>query len=246
MTSDAASKAASQEPRPVENEGTAEDTPQPNREAAQCKLAGPNQGKQSEVFWRQMFEEIGVRKKVAPPPPKTWKDRVACVAVIFLAAFLASQFGYRCYMDYHYGFEAIDTADSQLLKEVMFGGKPWIVLCRWPHKRMKVPEAIDRSRIELLKVMRLGKLDCSATLPSGVTFAERFRIPSTTEGLILANGKAPRLLTPWALETKKNLLSYVERHTKLDIRTVDDNGSLARRCLLPAGGRCLVVFLEPW
>ena len=78
MTSDAASKAASQEPRPVENEGTAEDTPQPNREAAQCKLAGPNQGKQSEVFWRQMFEEIGVRKKVAPPPPKTWKDRVAC------------------------------------------------------------------------------------------------------------------------------------------------------------------------
>ena len=62
----------------------------------------------------------------------------------------------------------------------------------------------------------------AATLPSGVTFAERFRIPSTTEGLILANGKAPRLLTPWALETKKNLLSYVERHTKLDIRTVDD------------------------
>lgn len=62
----------------------------------------------------------------------------------------------------------------------------------------------------------------SATLPSGVTFAERFRIPNSTEGLILANGRAPRLLTPWALETRSNLLSYVERNTKLEIRTIDD------------------------
>lgn len=82
-----------------------------------------------------MFEEIGVRKKPDPLPPKTWKDRLACAAVICLAALLVSQFGYRCYVDYHYGFEAIDTNDSQLLKEVMFGGKPWIVLCKWPHKR---------------------------------------------------------------------------------------------------------------
>lgn len=242
MTSETATKAASQVHRPVENEGNTQLTPQPNHDASQCKPARHELGKQSEVFWRHMFEEIGVRKKIAPPPPKTWKDRLACIAVIFLAAVLASQFGYRCYMDYHYGFEWIDTANSQLLREVMFGGKPWVVLCRWPNKRPKVPEAIDRSRIELLKVTRLGRIDCAAILPSGVTFAERFRIPSTTEGLILANGKAPRLLTPWALETKKNLLSYVERHTKLDIRTVDDNGSLARRCLTPAGGRCLMLL----
>lgn len=229
--------------RSVENEDRATD--RPNTETVQCKPAGSERtARQSELVWRQLFEEIGVRKKPRPPPPKTWKDRLACVAVVFLAAVLASQFGYRCYMDYHYGFEAIDTADSQLLKEVMFGGKPWIVLCRWPHKRAKVPDAIDRSRVELLKIIRIARLDCSATLPSGMTFAERFRIPSTTEGLILANGKAPRLLTPWALETKKNLLSYVERHTKLDIRTVDDNGSLARRCLLPAGGRCLVLLRQ--
>ncbi|CDJ26980.1 uncharacterized protein EMH_0099150 [Eimeria mitis] len=64
-------------------------------------------------------------------------------------------------MDYHYGFEAIDTADAQLLKEVMFGGKPWIVLCRWPQKRTKVPDALDRSRVELLKMLRLGRVDCS-------------------------------------------------------------------------------------
>ncbi|KAL8437643.1 hypothetical protein ACSSS7_000800 [Eimeria intestinalis] len=257
--------------RPVENEGITEprssegkqhqqdqqqqqQQPDAAAPAASCRPASPvasgeHVNRQSEVFWRQMFEEIGVRKKPDPLPPKTWKDRLACAAVICLAALLVSQdlrfrFGYRCYIDYHYGFEAIDTNDSQLLKEVMFGGKPWIVLCKWPHKRSRVPDAVDRSRIELLKVLRLGKLDCSATLPSGVTFAERFRIPSTTEGLLLANGRAPRLLTPWALETKKNLLSYVERHTKLDIRTVDDNSSLGRRCLTPGNTRCLVLMRE--
>ncbi|CDJ41754.1 hypothetical protein, conserved [Eimeria tenella] len=210
--------------------------------AADRKSFDKEQKQKNEAFWRNLLQEIGVQQQQPPPPPKTWKDKLACFGFVCLAALVASEFGYRMYMDYNYGFETIDTSDAQMLKEVMFGGKPWMVLCRWPHKRSKVPDAINRSRIELLKVLRMGRLDCAAALPSGVRFAERFRIPSSSEGFVVANGKAPRLLTAWALQSAEQLLAYVQRHAKLDFRSVDDNGSLGRRCLLPAGSRCLFLL----
>ncbi|CDJ49473.1 hypothetical protein, conserved [Eimeria brunetti] len=91
--------------------------------------------RKDELLWTKMFIDLGLRQKPPPPPPKTWRDILAFLGVVCLAALVASEFGYRCYMDYHYGFEAIDTANAKQLKEVMFGGKPWILLCRWPQKR---------------------------------------------------------------------------------------------------------------
>ncbi|KAL8273776.1 hypothetical protein Esti_002376 [Eimeria stiedai] len=242
--------------RPVENEAVTEPPSPPGKQqqsseaAASCRPAAPaaageNVNRQSETFWRQMFEEIGgdlrlrvhsisffhafQRLRLVEAQQKLGRSALdaswvfRCCIFSFLSVWFYI-FGYRCYVDYHYGFEAIDTNDSQLLKEVMFGGKPWIVLCKWPHKRSKIPEAVDRSRIELLKVLRLGKLDCSGR-PRNVNptlknsehhggFDPRQREgPSSVDSLGVGNQEKPAV-----------------------------NSSLGRRCLTPGGARCLVLL----
>ncbi|PHJ22472.1 transmembrane protein [Cystoisospora suis] len=129
------------------------------------------------------------------------------------------------------------------LSEVMFGGSPWIVLCRWPeNQKWKLPELLDRHRQELMKFGSLGSIDCSASLPSGAKFSERFRIPSSTEAMVITNGKAPRFLNVWALKNWENLSSFLQRNTKVDVRTVEENISFTKHCLYPPGSRCLVFL----
>ncbi|PFH35116.1 hypothetical protein BESB_060030 [Besnoitia besnoiti] len=196
--------------------------------------------KKNDKFWRDMFVETGVRRHRGNVEDSVWKQRLTIAAVVFVMIAGISQAVYRAYLDLNFGFLNIDVTDIDRVKEVMFGGSPWIVLCRWPeNKKWKMPEILHSHRQELMKFGNLGSIDCSAELPSGQKFSERFRIPSSTEAMVITNGKAPRILNVWALKSWENLSSFLQKNTKVEVRTIEENISFTKHCLFPPGGRCL-------
>nr|CEL68907.1 TPA: hypothetical protein BN1204_046400 [Neospora caninum Liverpool] len=197
--------------------------------------------RRNDKFWRDVFAETGVRRYRSHVEDSVWKQRLTIAAVAFVIIAGITQAIYRAYLDLNFGFRNIDVTDTERLKEVMFGGNPWIVLCRWPeNKKWKVPEILDNHRQELMKFGSLGSVDCSANLPSGTKFAERFRIPSSTEAMVITNGKAPRILNVWALKNWENLSSFLQRNTKIEVRSVEENISFTKNCLFPPGSRCII------
>ncbi|CBZ54207.1 conserved hypothetical protein [Neospora caninum Liverpool] len=224
--------------------------------------------RRNDKFWRDVFAETGVRRYRSHVEDSVWKQRLTIAAVAFVIIAGITQAIYRAYLDLNFGFRNIDVTDTERLKEVMFGGNPWIVLCRWPENKKcrahvdtdgagsirkvrmhvsplfyvprKVPEILDNHRQELMKFGSLGSVDCSANLPSGTKFAERFRIPSSTEAMVITNGKAPRILNVWALKNWENLSSFLQRNTKIEVRSVEENISFTKNCLFPPGSRCII------
>lgn len=197
--------------------------------------------RKNDKFWEDMFVESGARQCRVRAEENIWKQRLTIAAVIFVVIAGIFQAIYRAYLDLNFGFRNIDTSDTERLKEVMFGGSPWIVLCRWPeNKKWKVPEILNNHRQELMKYGSLGSLDCSASLPSGMKFSERFRIPSNTEAMVITNGKPPRILNVWAMKNWENLSSFLQRNTKVDVRSIEENISFTKYCLFPPGSRCLI------
>ncbi|KYK69335.1 putative transmembrane protein [Toxoplasma gondii TgCatPRC2] len=197
--------------------------------------------RRNDKFWRDVFAETGVRRYRNNVEENVWKQRLTIAAVAFVIIAGITQAIYRAYLDLNFGFRNIDVTDTERLKEVMFGGSPWIVLCRWPeNKKWKVPEILDNHRQELMKFGNLGSVDCSASLPSGAKFSERFRIPSSTEAMVITNGKAPRILNVWALKNWENLSSFLQKNTKVEVRNVEENISFTKNCLFPPGSRCIM------
>lgn len=124
------------------------------------------------------------------------------IAILLALAYLANE-----NLTKSQSVEYLDASDTETLQSVLFGGAPWLLLCRDSPKALKddqLREPFVEAGIRLLNqdVAKTGVLDCSHVLPSGSTIYERLAL-NTTRGPVLflaQGGDRPLQLDPKLLK----------------------------------------------
>lgn len=134
----------------------------------------------------------------------------------------------------------LDVTDTDRLREVLTSGEPWLVMCKNGNKGVERSlVVVEDAAHALYPGIRVGVLDCGATLPSGQTMFERLRV-TETRGLTLftvANGRKPSLVPAKAAAEASALTAHVQKVTTpslLALRTTKDLRSClqSRQCLV--------------
>jgi len=104
----------------------------------------------------------------------------------------------------------VDVRDSDWLKEVFFGGKPWVIHCddSQAGRVGSLPRVLKESAMQLKGLATYGVLDCWERTSSGKTLAHRFNFPKPPVAFAVANGDPPVVIDldgvskPWQLRRK--------------------------------------------
>lgn len=138
------------------------------------------------------------------------------------------------------GIVNIDVGNTDWLKEVLFGGRPWVIYCddKSDKKRLPPPAVFQESAVQLKGMATFGTLDCWERTASGKTVAHRFDFPGPPVMFAVANGDAPKvvdlegLAKPWQLRRKvqSHLVASVTRIDKTE--TFKSVCSSRRACLI--------------
>jgi len=107
---------------------------------------------------------------------------------------------------------AVDVANTDWLKEVLFGGEPWVLHCvdgrASEPPEQQLPAIFQEAAVQLKSLASFGLLDCWQRTASGKTLAHRFDFPKPPVTFAVANGDPPALVDvqgmakPWQLRRK--------------------------------------------
>eukprot|EP00747_Dinoflagellata_sp_TGD_P185485 gnl/TRDRNA2_/TRDRNA2_42048_c0_seq1.p1 gnl/TRDRNA2_/TRDRNA2_42048_c0~~gnl/TRDRNA2_/TRDRNA2_42048_c0_seq1.p1 ORF type:complete len:540 (-),score=121.12 gnl/TRDRNA2_/TRDRNA2_42048_c0_seq1:88-1491(-) len=137
----------------------------------------------------------------------------------------------------------LDVGNQAWLKEVFFGGKPWLVFCEDKSSKNKhlttPPPIFTEASVQLKNLATFGVVDCWERTSSGKTLAHRFDFPKPPVTFAVANGDPPvpidmeGIVKPWQLRRK------VQSHLQVSVPRMDSAASFQSLCTRrPA---CLVV-----
>ena len=90
----------------------------------------------------------------------------------------------------------LNVSDADTLKSVFFSGEPWLVECTSAKRPSPAVFAVEKlmAAQPVASEVKLGLLDCGATLPSGKSTLERFKLQAPSDGgplvLLFANQEA--------------------------------------------------------
>eukprot|EP00746_Dinoflagellata_sp_MGD_P111239 gnl/MRDRNA2_/MRDRNA2_48057_c0_seq1.p1 gnl/MRDRNA2_/MRDRNA2_48057_c0~~gnl/MRDRNA2_/MRDRNA2_48057_c0_seq1.p1 ORF type:complete len:365 (-),score=81.60 gnl/MRDRNA2_/MRDRNA2_48057_c0_seq1:164-1258(-) len=107
----------------------------------------------------------------------------------------------------------VDIQNEAWVKEVFFGGMPWIVHCldKRASVKQEVPEVFADSAFRISKMATFGTLFCWERLANGKTLAQRFRLPKPPVTFAVANGDPPLVLN------LKNIVKPQQLKQKADL-----------------------------
>lgn len=158
---------------------------------------------------------------------------VAAVAIgLGLLAFLATFFGGI------FGFLTggatvvqLDVNNHPLIKEVLFGGEPWLIYCvNNETAHYPLPAILDvdlggegTTALYSQIGMKVGVLDCFQEMPSGKTLAQRFTWGTKAPpfAFAIANGDAPIIVDVYRIKTKDELIEAVSPVLTIKTITID-------------------------
>lgn len=132
------------------------------------------------------------------------------------------------------GMHRIDTSNERQMKQVFFGGDPWLIFCT--NKTVPDPKTSKLLAKTLKKLgdgFAVGVLDCTDKLPSGNSVFERFNIkPSKSlQSLVLAvNGKVKQIPRTKA-KTATALKSFVKKKSKVRVAKLRNQKQWNKYCL---------------
>jgi len=132
--------------------------------------------------------------------------------------------------------EHLSVLHPEALKEVLFGGEPWLVHCS---RTGLLAAAFVKAPTYLSNVTRFGVLDCEALLPSsGKSMRDRFKLTGSL--FTAANGNGPRGVPPSALSSAYALSAYTRSAVALPITEITQTQQLSSSCSL----RPCLLFAE--
>jgi hypothetical protein len=145
----------------------------------------------------------------------------------------------------------IDTANTDWLKEVLFGGRPWILYCdeKGRGKSSQLPAVFQESASQLKGIASFGRLDCWQRTASGKTLAHRFDFPKPPVMFAVANGNPPMLLDfegmtkPWQLRRKAQTYLGAEV-TRIDSSETFKSACTSRRACVVVGFKTATMLSE--
>lgn len=149
------------------------------------------------------------------------------------------------------GIVHIDVGNTDWLKEVLFGGRPWVIYCddKSSKKRVPPPAVFQESAVQLKGMATFGTLDCWERTSSGKTLAHRFDFPAPPVMFAVANGDFPKvvdlegLAKPWQLRRK--VLSHLAATvTRIDKPETFKSVCSSRRACLIVGFKTAPMLAE--
>lgn len=148
-------------------------------------------------------EQVETKKKVqkaqyAKAERASWKKQVGgsvailCLCGAGLFSFLATVWDFI----QGNGVTNLDEKDTAMLKQVLFGGEPWLVYCvNNDTISQRLPKVLEDSARSLSSSlgMKTGVLKCWDSTASGRSVAQRFKLKlSPPLTFVVANGNKPR------------------------------------------------------
>eukprot|EP00971_Amphidinium_carterae_P307929 6119573-Amphidinium_carterae.1 len=160
--------------------------------------------------------------KLRPTLGMAWKS-----SLVMLVLGLGHPF-IRMWANNSQSIVTLNPHDSEHLKDVLFGGDPWLIYCTDNSTRVKgaplpmtmekalqphhVPQAVEEARFPLGQThgVQVGLLACWETLESGRSVAERFNLPPSPPLLFLAaSGEPPKTIDLRGLRKGEDLVEKV-------------------------------------
>merc|ERR1719310_29975 len=138
----------------------------------------------------------------------------------------------------------LKPGDADKLKTVFFSGEPWLVECSSRGKPSPAFVEVEKLTAEVPSDVNLGVLDCGATLPSGKTTFERFKLNAPTSGptvLLFANQEArPAMATASIVASGATLLRWAKTTSQPKVNKPTSTETLDKHCLKKKW--CVLVF----
>ena len=133
---------------------------------------------------------------------------------------------------------ALSPNDTASLKSVFYSGEPWLVECTKGRKASPMVYSAEGA----LKGVQIGTLDCDATLPSGKTTFDRFKLRAPSYGPVLlaaANTERPQIAPRNALTSTDALVTWGKAVTKAKMYAPTTSAQFDAQCVRKPW--CLVV-----
>jgi len=139
------------------------------------------------------------------------------------------------------GLVRVDVQNTEWMKEVLFGGEPWILHCLDSGGPLSVmaPDVLVEAAKDFRSLATFGVVDCWRRMQSGTTLAHRFDFPRPPVTVAVANGDPPVVMDlhgvakPWQLKRK------AAPHLTASIEKIDGPQRFKQFC--SSRRACLVV-----
>jgi len=139
----------------------------------------------------------------------------------------------------------LKVSDQDALKSVFFSGEPWLIECTSAGKPS--PAVFEAEKVLAAQEnpeIKLALLDCGATLPSGNTVVQRFKLSPPKEGpmvLLFANQQAqPAMATKSILASGESVVRWATSQSKPKVQKPTSTETLEKHCLKKKW--CALVF----
>ena len=141
------------------------------------------------------------------------------------------------------------VGDMDTLKDVFFGGQPWLVLCG------KGSAADAQSALPHFKAassalsgrVNTGVLDCTAEMESGKSTFDRFDVNAQAgkpAALFFIGGQKPWKIPKGSITSAEGIVEYVEGNLDIEIGFPGTVMELANECLRQQAGGCALALIN--
>ena len=159
-------------------------------------------------------------------------------------------------------YTTIALDNNVQLKNIFFGGHPWLITCA-PYKGQPINPiftGISSSSYYTSGLYKLAMMDCDLPMPSGKTVIDRFRLNKQKKynrnGLTftVANGGKPQIVPGYMMQNKKDknhaeqtkqLNTYVTKLVAVKYGKVKNAAQLTKQCLSKAKSALVLVEGDP-
>lgn len=175
----------------------------------------------------------------------SWKKKAGGIAAILfmcgvgLMQFLSAIFGAIA----GDGITALDVQDTAKLKEVLFGGEPWLIYCvNNETQGQRLPKVLEESARSLRSSIGLnvGVLSCWEPTSSGRSVAQRFKLRTSPPlTFLIANGNKPRIMNLVGVKEAEDIERKAKPALTLEPQRIDSLKSWPAHCT--SRRNCLVI-----
>lgn len=147
--------------------------------------------------------------------------------------------GFSVYLLTRSGVLPLEASDTATLRRVFFSGEPWLVECTPRGRASPMVYEMEGS----MRGVAMGTLACDATLPSGQTTFERFKLKPPSYGpvvLAAANMERPQIAPKNALASAATLAAWAKGATKPKLYNPASGAQFESQCARKPW--CLVVL----
>jgi len=127
--------------------------------------------------------------------------------------------------------------DAAQLKEVFFGGEPWMLQCANENVTIGAGFLGASKRMAVTSNVHFGTIDCNGKLPSNKTFWQRFGLTrksfSSTApvGFLFANNNDPLTIPDKYINDAKKLSDWAEKYSKPSVQELSWTKTFKKHCL---------------